>query len=134
MKESLQMYGIGDVWLDQSAANEKELIMKIKIRIKDCELQMWSAKIKTVQKLKSFCMFKESFELEHYLLLNLQRKVKRQLTKLRIACHNFQIERDRHTKIAKEDRLSKLCGKNYNMQEIECECCFLLQYSFYDNF
>ena len=88
----LQMSGVGDVWLDQSVANEKEFIKEIKIRIKDCELQMWSAKIKTVPKLKYNCMFKESFELERY-LLNLRRKVKRQLTKFRFASHNIENER-----------------------------------------
>ena len=44
------MYGFGDVWLDQNVANEKEFITEFEIGIKDCELQTWSAKIKTVQK------------------------------------------------------------------------------------
>ena len=51
------MYGFGDVWLDQNVTNEKEFITEFEIRIKDCELQTWSAKIKTVPKLKFYCMY-----------------------------------------------------------------------------
>ena len=35
----LQLYGLGDVWLDQNVANEKKIIREFEIRIKDCELQ-----------------------------------------------------------------------------------------------
>ena len=105
VKELLQIYGFGGAWLAQSVANEKEFIREFTIRIKDCELQMWSAKIKTVPKLQYYCLYKETFELEHYFLRNLPRKVKRQLTKFRIASHNLEIERGRHANIAKEDTL-----------------------------
>ena len=134
------MYGFGDVWLDQNVTNEKELITEFEIRIKDCELQTWSAKmtkmitmtkmIKTVIKLKYYCMYKEKFELEQYLLLNLPRKVKRQLSKFRIASLNLEVERGRHFNLPKEDRLCKLCGANYNRQEVECEFNFLLVCSY----
>ena len=124
------MYGFGDVWLDQNVTNEKELITEFEIRIKDCKLQTWSAKIKTVPKLKYYCMYKEKFELEQYLLLNLPRKVKRQLSKYGIASHDLEVERGRHFILPKEDRLCKLCGANYNRQEVECEFNFLLVCSY----
>ena len=97
-------------------------------------MQTWSAKIKTVPKLKYYCMYKENFELEQYLLLNLPRKVKRQLSKYRIASHNLEVERGRHFNLPKEDRLCKLCGTNYNRQENDCELHFLQYYPFYYSF
>ena len=81
MKQLSLTYGFGDAWLDQSAVNEKEFIKECVLRIKDCEMQTWSANIKTVPKLKYYCMYKENFELEQYLLLNLPRKVERELSR-----------------------------------------------------
>ena len=54
VKQLLQMYGFGDVWLDQIVTKEKEFIREFEIRIKDCKLQTWSAKIKTVPNLKYY--------------------------------------------------------------------------------
>ena len=133
VKQLLQMYGFGDVWLDQNVTNKKEFIREFGTRIKDCKMQTWSAKIETVPKLKYHCMYMGNFELELYLLLNLPRKVKKQLSEYRIASHNLEVEKGRHFNLPREDRLCKLCGTNYNRQEIECEFHFLLQCPFYDS-
>ena len=57
-------------------------------------------------------MYKENYELEQYLLLNLPRKVKRQLSKYRVASFNLEVERGGHFSLPKEDRLCELCGAN----------------------
>ena len=72
-------------------------------------------------------MHKENFELEQYLLLNLPRKVKGQLSKYRIASHNLKVGRGRHYKLPKEDKLCKLCGTNYNTGNVN----FTSSYSAY---
>ena len=73
-------------------------------------------------------MYKENnSELKQCLLLNLPRKIKKQLSKYTIASHKLEVEKGgRHFNLPKDDRLSKLCGTNYNRQEIKCEFHVLL--------
>ena len=91
-------------------------------------MQNWSTEITTLPKLHYYSMFKTKFEIEQYLLLSLPRKVQRQLTKFRLSAHNLEIERGRHNNNnKKEDRLCKLCGRNYKNEEVENEYNFLLE-------
>ena len=63
--------------------------------------------------------------------MSLPRKVQRQLTKFRLSAHNLEIDRGRQNDIQKEDRLCKLCERNYNKEEVENEYHFRLECSFY---
>ena len=131
VKRVLQMYGFGDIWAYQNVTNRNQFLKEFDRRVKDCELQNWSTEITTLPKLHYYSMFKTKFEIEPYLLLSLPRKVQRQLTKYRLSAHNLEIERGRQNNIQREDRLCKLCERNYNKEESENEFHFLLECPFY---
>ena len=106
------MYGFGGIWAYQNVINRNQFLKEFDRRVK-CELQNWSTEITTYY----YSMFKTKFETEQYLLLSLPRQVQRQLTKFRHSEHNLEIERARQNDIQKEDRLYKLCERNYNRED-----------------
>lgn len=74
-------------------------------------------------KLRSYGQFKNSLQMENYLLFSSDLEHRREFTKLRISAHKLRIETGRHSRIPAELRLCTNCS----LQEIENERHFVLQ-------
>ena len=78
-------------------------------------------------KLRTYCLFKLDFEMEHYLLNVLDVKLRKSISRFRTSNHNLEIERGRHCKpvLPVELRTCKLCDTAVE-DEIHflCDCPF----------
>ncbi len=59
----------------------------------NCENQLWHSKLEESPKLSTYRLFKTSLHTEHYLLLNIPRRLKVLMAKFRISNHDLQCER-----------------------------------------
>ena len=79
-------------------------------------------------RMEFFDKIKDSFSLENS--LNLPNfKHRKTMTKFRCSDHNLEVERGRHNKTPREERLCKMCDSG----EIETEEHFLTRCNFFDN-
>jgi hypothetical protein len=73
-------------------------------------------------KLRTYRKIKESYNLDKYLLLDLDKNVIRNYTKIRISNSSLKIEQGRHNKTPLENRLCPLC-----LAEVEDEFHFTVK-------
>ena len=80
--------------------------------------------------LRSYIQFKTAFQMENYLMLIKNHRLRKTMSKFRLSSHNLAIETGRHTKpkTLLEERLCNYC----NMKLIEDECHFLVSCPFYE--
>ena len=82
---------------------------------------------KNINRLEFYGKIKSELRFEEY--LNIPNfEIRKTIAKLRCSDHQLEIEKGRHKKIPREDRLCKLCSNKV----VETEEHFLLQCSFYD--
>ena len=96
-------------------------------RLYDQYFQQWFSVLRTTQRLETYGLIKNNFELEKYLMCVKNDRHKLSLTKFRCSAHRLMIEEGRHLNIEKQDRLCNKC----NMHAIENEYHFLLVCPFY---
>jgi len=75
IKLILQQHGFGYVWELQNPGDGKAFIIEFKERLKDCDVQMWRAKMEEMSKLQVYRLFKIDFNVEPYLSLNIPKPV-----------------------------------------------------------
>ena len=63
-----------------------------------------------MSKLELYSMFKFNLETESYLLLDIRREFRVALAKLRVGNHDLEIEKGRHQKKSRRDRICKFCN------------------------
>ena len=132
IKLILQQHGFGYVWELQNPGDGKAFIIEFKERLKDCDVQMWRAKMEEMSKLQVYRLFKIDFNVEPYLSLNIPHRFIVSLAKFRTSNHDLEIEHGRHLGIVRENRLCKLCGKQ-NKIYIEDEFHVLYQCDTYND-
>lgn len=90
----------------------------------------WKKDIVNFPILRSYILYKTSFEMEDYLLLVRDFKLRRNISKLRLSSHLLRIETGRHSKPKTdiEERICLYCDCN----KIEDELHFMLECKFYD--
>ena len=132
IKKLLSVYGFYEVWMNQGTPNVKLFLHNFELRLKDCEKQSWRTEIASAPKLYYYCMYKNDFEIETYLLTNLPRKVKKQYSRFRLANHDLQVEKGRHENMIREERLCAFCIRNSKSKVIECEYHLCLECPLYE--
>ena len=102
----------------------------VKSSIQSKFIESWGKKLKdeNLSRLKFYGSIKNDFTLEKYLELPCfnHRKL---ITKIRCSDHQLEIEKGRHRKLPREERICRLCTDN----EIETEDHFLVKCKFYDH-
>ena len=131
IKQVLTTCGFGFVWDNQGVPNVKEFMKSLETRLKDCDIQEWTASKFNISKLRYYNMYKTVFEIEPYLLSKMSRKHKKVLAKFRMANHVLEIEKGRHNNVPIEDRLCQICGIMSNRIAIECEYHVLFECNAY---
>ena len=109
MKDMLYGLGFGYIWELQEVTNRDWFINEFKNRLLDCEKQNWRASLMNMSKLKLYSMFKLNLETESYLLLDIRRDYRVALAKLRVGNHDLEIEKGRHNKKSRMNRICKFC-------------------------
>jgi hypothetical protein len=129
IKEMLFQYGYGWIWEAQSIPETFNLVNEFRQRIKDCELQCWATDVKSLPKLRTYCLFKETREEEFYLSseISIPHRLKSQLARFRTGNHCLEIEVGRHSKVSPENRVCKFCKENNNVDIVENEYHVLLE-------
>ena len=100
---------------------------------RDQFIQIWHASLEREQsltgqggnKLRSYRLFKKDFVLEPYLLNVTSTALRVSMTRLRVGCHNLEIERGRHHKPHSVPVSQRLCSKCKSVEDeihFLCEC------------
>ena len=110
IKNMLQRHGLGYVWEEQSVTEIP--FLAIKQRIIDNYLQKWYAEINNSSRLQSYSIHKHNFELEPYLSIIHDTKIKVALSRFRISSHSLRIETGRYENIHRDQRLCQSCNTN----------------------
>ena len=99
----------------------------VKTRINDYYSNIWKVDAIKVPKLRTYRIFKDRFEIEQYVLLNLTKQERSFLTQFRCGVLPLRIETGRYVGEPPEQRLCLFC----NLLHTEDEKHFLLHCTFY---
>ena len=75
-----------------------------------------------MDKLRTYKLIKNTFEIEQYLEILPDRKQRKSLAAFRISAHKLQIERGRYIGIKLEDRLCTSCNNVEDEIHLLCDC------------
>ena len=109
VKNMLYEFGFGYIWELQAVYDEVRFIDDFRNRLLDCEKQTWRAAVTNMPKLELYSVFKLELKTEMYLLLDMQRKYRVALAKLRVGNHELEIEKGRQCKKKREERICRFC-------------------------
>ena len=130
IKNILALVNKHDIWDKPNIIKCSNFNDTIVSSLQNVYSSLWSHQINTFQsKLRTYCVFKQSFQMENYVML-LSRSSRIPFCKLRISAHMLMIEKGRYLspKVNSEDRLCKLCDRN----EVEDEFHFIMKCTLYD--
>ena len=88
---------------------------------------LWYRLIKSNKKLKFYSTFKQVFKFEQHLDSILYYKNRKLLTKFRCSNHQLEIEKGRHKKTPKKERLCQLCAKQVETKKHYLTFCPLFK-------
>ena len=109
VRQFLDTYGFSFVWNNQGVENIVVFLRCLKQRIIDCRWQDWHDHVHSSDRFSMYSLFKVSPEIEQYVGMEINRYVKKALTRFRfgisdIACHCFRYSQRSDTEI-----LCRLC-------------------------
>jgi hypothetical protein len=135
-------YNMGSLWervlTSPNSFKTRPNMNKIRTLMEDDYSKLWLDKInKTTDgslngnKLRTYASFKNTFNIENYLLVTDCKQKRSSFTRLRISAHNLMIEKGRHKrpKLEVKDRTCIYCKNS----EIEDEKHFMLQCKLYND-
>ena len=101
----------------------------VKNKINEYYSNIWKADVTKVSKLRTYTTFKDNFETEQYVLLNLNKRERSLLAQFRCGILPLRVETGRYVGEPPEQRLCSFC----NQIQIEDERHFLIQCTFYND-
>ena len=107
VKQLLDEYGFGYVWLNPLSVNQNNFCKVFKRRVIDCFMQKWHDEVYNCGVLCSYRHFKNAFEYETYLDV-LPFNLVHFISKLRLSSHPLRIETGRYGR-ARVDRNERHC-------------------------
>ena len=123
------------VWENHSTYSKKRLLNAITRKLKENYIDFWRKSLFNDDnsihgnKLRTYRKFKLSYELEKYLLLNLDKNIVKNYSKLRISNSRLAIEQGRFNKTKVEDRKCFLCNMGVEDEYHFTICCTKLDKS-----
>ena len=132
IKNFLKIIGFDHVWRNKGTfskrslinAVEKKLIERYNSFFKEAITGRITVKGRTLDKLRTFKMFKNNYKMENYLSLKVDKHLVFNLAKFRISNHQLEIETGRYKKTRIDQRL---CKKTYKENGcVEDEFHFLM--------
>ena len=117
------IYGFGYVWFYENVGDEGLFFKRFRQRLIDCSIQDLSSKLNDSDKARHYKYTMSNFRLVCYIMYDIPLKFRIALSKLRCSTHNLSVETGRHSNIAYENRICKLC----NLAKIEDEYHFIME-------
>jgi hypothetical protein len=96
-------------------------------KIRDMYCNKWQTDLQSCRKLRTYKLFKDTFDKEDYISLNLRKHERSLLCQFRFGILPIRIETGRFVGEAVEDRICRFCERN----EVEDETHFLLSCDIY---
>ena len=130
-------FGFSSLWENQYFMSGDNYCTPVKQIMENAYIKNWRDRLTKLptnnganNKLRTYCQFKDTFEIENY-ILSQKFLHRRSFSKLRISSHSLHIETGRYNspKTPVDQRLCTIC----NSGEIEDEQHFMLSCKFYDN-
>lgn len=120
IKTILDQHGFSNIWISENIDDYTFEI--IRRRILDNYYQTWYSGINDSPRLRSYALFKHSFNREKYLDIIHENKFRYSLARFRTSSHRLAIETGRFTNININERICRSCSLN----QVESEYHFLL--------
>jgi hypothetical protein len=105
----LSQYGFGHVWVNQGVGNMKEFIRVFRERLIDCRWQNWNSHVTQSDRFTWYRMLNSSHSIPLYLLLDIDRHMKRMMTMFRFGISDIFVHSFRY--------------KQYNLNNLICPLC-----------
>jgi len=121
VKNLLNSYGFGALWVNQQVENSELFLQDFKQRSIDIASQMWHTEIVDCPKLRTYCKFKVCLKREKYLDCIPNTIFKKALARFRVSSHDLYIESGRRMGLPTTQRLCP-----FGCNQIEDEFHFLL--------
>ncbi len=125
-------FGFGFVWMEQGVGDVGHFCRELKQRFSDCASQQWSVQVRMNGRLSLYEDCKNQLQIEKYLLCVSPIRNIGCIARLRCSAHALMIEKGRHSKIDRQDRLCLYCKKQ-DTKVIECEFHFVLVCKLYQD-
>ena len=125
VKNILFDLGFSHVWANQSTLNSSALPYSIKTKLKERFISFRKKRLSSeegMKKLRIYKLIKKNFDIEPYIEILQDKKLKRSLSSFRISTHTLRIELGRYCGEKPEERLCNCC--NIIEDEIHplCDC------------
>lgn len=111
IKEILNTYGFGIVWLQQGVGDCELFLTQFKNSLQESLRQNWATSINNSSKLSVYCTYKSILEAESYLTVLNVPKYRSALARFRCSGHTLAIESGRYDNITLENRICTFCEK-----------------------
>ena len=124
LKDILQRHGLGYIWEHQFISEQtitlKSYLNTIIMRLRDNYIQTTLSHIRSQPKLRTYCLLKNDFLMEHYLLNIRNIKTRVAVSKFRLSDHRLAIETGRYERprVDPKDRICPVC--KVTQDEIHC--------------
>ena len=117
MRILFEKISFSHVWQNQNTFHKNKLLKAVYNKLKDNFLNFWRTGIardpeKGKNKLRTYSKLKSDFELEKFLLLNVQKNILSNFVKLRVSNSSLYIEKGRHLNIPLDNRICPVCKSN----------------------
>lgn len=123
VKKLLGSLGFNDVWMQQSAGDEKLFMFTLKQRMNDNFMQLWNAELS--QSTRSiFYRSISNFKYQEYLDVVKIKKFRNALIRLRVSSHRLEVEVGRwnRQRVDYEERKCRICNKLEDEYHFIFEC------------
>ena len=121
VKNILQYYGFGIVWVSQGVGDTISFVTEFSQRVSDIYKQNWFSDVCSKESLNTYCNFKSVLEPEKYLLQLSDVRYRHALARIRCGSHKLRIQEGRHSGLDITERICEVCSEG-----IEDEFHFLL--------
>eukprot|EP00745_Piridium_sociabile_P016921 TRINITY_DN25249_c0_g1_i2.p1 TRINITY_DN25249_c0_g1~~TRINITY_DN25249_c0_g1_i2.p1 ORF type:complete len:276 (+),score=3.13 TRINITY_DN25249_c0_g1_i2:81-830(+) len=111
VRNCLCNYGFSFVWIEQGVGCIASFLSCFRQRLIDCRWQDWGNHVSNSERFSLFKLLKTNHFIEPYLLMNnMNRFVRRTLTKLRFGISDITIHRQRYNSFSAQTMLCPLCS------------------------
>ena len=125
VKNILFDLGFSHVWANQSTLNPSALLYSMKTKLKERFISFWKKRLSSeegMKKLRTYKVIKKNFEIEPYVEILQDKKLRRSLSSFRTSTHRLRIERGRYCGEKPEERLCNFCNIIEDEIHFLCDC------------
>eukprot|EP00745_Piridium_sociabile_P001782 TRINITY_DN11085_c0_g1_i11.p1 TRINITY_DN11085_c0_g1~~TRINITY_DN11085_c0_g1_i11.p1 ORF type:complete len:245 (-),score=12.12 TRINITY_DN11085_c0_g1_i11:410-1144(-) len=123
VREILFRNGFGIVWVNQGVEDLKGFLKELRQRFIDSRWQNWDDHMLQSDRFSWYRTFKSSTNIENYLLLDIDRHLKRNLTIFRLGVTDIAVHRNRYKELPDNHLMCPLCKDAKEDETHVLLCC-----------